>query len=400
MRCILTVNLSPWSHAGGVQRSTHALASALARRGHEVHVVYTKPPWEPVTPPATLPYRVVWAALPARRSRTGALLRPLSAWFVARTVDRLLREAGPSIVHGSGEEAGLVPGLRAQPGLPRFGFVMTPRYASLPALFARGRALQTRWSHALAALCYPGYALLGRALRGADLVCPTSQFSAGLFARAYGLPEAEARVIGDGVSGEFLAPHRALEARAVPAHTQVPFAIYFGQLTRERGVHTILDALAQAGPAPDMFVFAGRGPQLEPLREHARELGLAQRVRFMTWLDARSLADLLQKASFAVLPPMAAGSTSTIAEAMALGVPVISTTVGSVPELVEHDKTGVLVPPSRAPALAMAFRGLANDAGRRRELGLAAQAHVRAGSSWDTIAQRYEAVYADALARR
>src|SRR3954451_18857742 len=83
MRCILTVNFSPWSrYSGGGQRSTHNLARALVKRGHEVTVVFTKAPWEQVPLPPDLPYQVVWAALPGVR-RTSSL-------FVARAVQGLL----------------------------------------------------------------------------------------------------------------------------------------------------------------------------------------------------------------------------------------------------------------------------------------------------------------------
>jgi glycosyltransferase involved in cell wall biosynthesis len=144
-------------------------------------------------------------------------------------------------------------------------------------------------------------------------------------------------------------------------------------------------------------VFAGRGPELERLRQRARTLGLAHRVRFMTWLDAKALADLVRKASFAVLPSLEESFGNTMAEAMALAVPVISTTAGSIPELIEHNRTGVLVAPGSAPALSIAIRSLAHDAARRRELGSAAQAKVRAEFSWDAVAARFEGVYTAAL---
>src|SRR5262245_15559702 len=109
MRCILTVNFSPWSrYSGGGQRSTHNLACALAQRGHDVSVVYTKPPWEAVQLPAALPYQPLWAALPAFRSRSGALLRPLTSLSVARQVERLARHGAELVVHGNGEEAALI----------------------------------------------------------------------------------------------------------------------------------------------------------------------------------------------------------------------------------------------------------------------------------------------------
>jgi glycosyltransferase involved in cell wall biosynthesis len=404
MRCILTVNFSPWSrYSGGGQRSTHNLARALARRGHSVHVVYTKPPWERVQLPDALPYEVVWAALPALRSQSNALLRPSTPWFVARAVRRLLASAGPAIVHGNGEEAALVPELR--PRARRFGFVMTPRYPALPAAFTEGHVQRSRTVRAILALTHAKYVLLGRALAGADFVCPTSRYAASLVERAYPIDPAKLRVIPNGVSDEFLSapavPAAALAPQAMQpcaAQAQVPFAIYFGRLAREKGVHTLLDALAQSGPEPEMFVFAGRGPELDALRAQARTLGLAHRVRFLTWLDARALADLVRKASFAVLPSLEESFGNTMAEAMALAVPVISTTAGSIPELIEGGRTGVLVPPGDARALASAIRGLAHDVERRRELGQAGQARVRPELSWDSVAAKFEDVYASALA--
>ena len=360
-----------------------------------MQVVYTKPPWEQVPLPDALPYEVVWAALPALRSQSNALLRPTTPFFVAREVDRLLRRgSGAAVVHGNGEEAALIPELRARSST-RFGFVMTPRYPALPAAFERGFAQRSLALRSLLSVTHAKFVLLGRALAGADFVCPTSRFAAGLVERAYGLTASKLRVIPNGVSDEFLKP--APERESPP---QVPFAIYFGRLAREKGVHTLLDALAHAGPEPEMFVFAGRGPELEGLRDRARALGLAHRVRFMTWLDAKALSDLVRKASFAVLPSLEESFGNTMAEAMALAVPVISTTAGSIPELIENHRTGMLVEPDSVSELAEAIRTLANDARRRKDLGHAGQVRVRAEFSWDAVAARFEAVYGEALAVR
>ena len=86
-----------------------------------------------------------------------------------------------------------------------------------------------------------------------------------------------------------------------------------------------------------------------------------------------------------------------MAEAMALGVPVISTSAGSIPELIENNKTGVLVQAGSADGLSMAIRSLAHDVVRRREIGRAAQAKVRAEYNWDAVAARFESVYLAAL---
>src|SRR5437879_13705296 len=100
VRIVFTCNYSPWSrYSGGGQRSTHDLASALARRGHDVTVVFTKTPWELVHPPRSLPYRLRWATLPDYQSRARAPLRVLSAWTVANVVRRELTQGPPAVVH-------------------------------------------------------------------------------------------------------------------------------------------------------------------------------------------------------------------------------------------------------------------------------------------------------------
>jgi glycosyltransferase involved in cell wall biosynthesis len=405
MRCVLTVNFSPWSrYSGGGQRSTHNLARALARRGHEVAVVFTKPPWEQVPVPDALPYQVVWAALPALRSRSNAWLRPSTPIFVADQVRRLLGRATSqphAIVHGNGEEAALVPELRRSGALRSFGFVMTPRYPSLPAgLAADAPRLRKAWNAALRTK----YVLLGRALRGADAVCPTSRYAAELIEHAYGLSGSLLHVTPNGVSDEFLrvaAPGADSLPRIAcdPELEHSVFAIYFGRIAREKGVLTLIEALARSGPEPPLFVFAGRGPELPRLQARARALGLERRVRFITWLDAEELAGLVRRASFAVLPSREESFGNTMAEAMALAVPVISTTAGSIPELIEHDRTGVLVAPGDADALAQAMRALAGDASRRRAIGAAARAHVVEHLTWDASAASFERIYEGTLER-
>src|SRR4029453_15954474 len=176
MRIFLTCNYSPWSaYSGGGQRSTHYLGSALAGRGHDVTVVFTKTPWDLVQPPPALPYRLRWAALPDYKSPIGAPLRVLTAWTVAGVIRRELAPEEAAIVHAQGEEAARLPRER---GRRRFGLVVTPRYPSLPRLlFAPPRSLV----RAIGLLSgYGKYAALGVALRGADVCAPPSRYGGGL----------------------------------------------------------------------------------------------------------------------------------------------------------------------------------------------------------------------------
>lgn len=404
MRCILTVNFSPWSrYSGGGQRSTHNLACALARRGHRVSVVYTKPPWEDVALPPDLPYEATWAALPAVRSASGAVLRPTTPFFVARRVARLLAADGGerAVVHGNGEEAALVSRLRRRER--RFGFVMTPRYPSLPRVFDAPVVMNSWPGRLLVGAVATKYAWLGVALRGADTVCPTSRAAADMVQRAYLLERSKLEIVPNGISVEFLAADDAVEPQAAGAELDTfvrggDFAIYFGRIAREKGVHTIVDALARLGTDAPRFVFAGRGPEQARLASRIAQVGLASRVHFAPWLDAKALSRVVRRAAFAVLPSFEESFGNTMAEAMAAGVAVISSTAGSIPEVVDDGVTGLLVAPGDDRALAETMRTLLGNVDRRRALAAAGQERARSRYTWDASAAQFEAVYARTLA--
>jgi glycosyltransferase involved in cell wall biosynthesis len=126
-------------------------------------------------------------------------------------------------------------------------------------------------------------------------------------------------------------------------------------------------ARAAAGRPALRLHLAGDGPLLESLRAEAAALGIGARVR----LDGRwgSPHDLLPAADLFVLAPRNEGMGRAVVEALALGVPVIATSVGGLPEVLEEGASGVLVPPDDEEALAAALTGLADDAALRHELG-------------------------------
>ncbi|HEX2677270.1 MAG TPA: glycosyltransferase family 4 protein [Polyangiales bacterium] len=399
MKVLLTVNYSPWSrYSGGGQRSTHNLALALAKRGHDVTVIFTKAPWESVALPPSLPYSVLWAALPG--------VRRGSPIFVARAARRWLASApAGSIVHANGEESALIPRLRARLPRGRFAFVMTPRYPALPAALMRDVAQQSRARLALVALLQTKYAQLGAALRGASWVCPTSRSAAEMVQRAYGLSSDTLTVIPNGISDEFIragdpgARVTTLSASLKGLTGDGGFGVYFGRIAREKGVHLLIEALARAGAEPRRWVLVGRGPEVPALQMRVQQLGLGERVSFVPWLDAPELAALVRGASLAALPSLEESFGNSMAEAMALAVPVLSTTAGSIPELIAHGKNGWLVPPGDADALAEAIRRLAGDPELRRALGEAGRAHVIEHLTWDASAAAFERVYERALQR-
>lgn len=388
MRIVLTCNFSPWSaYSGGGQRSTHQLASALAHAGHDVHVVYTRAPRERIEPDVPPPYRVHWAALFDLRSRRNAPLRPLSALSVARAVARLCEQAPArrgdfDVVHVQGEEGALLSrSLRRR----SFCLVVTPRFPWYPAAVFERRPGWRQVRRAALWLRDTKYPLLGLALRAADHVCPTSRSAADAVQRAFDLDPAVITVVPNGVAPAFL------EATWTPA-PDAPL-LFFGRLAEDKGADTLIEALADLDRAPPLLVI-GRGDDEAALRALVRARGLGDRVRFEPWASPRDLAAHIARARMVVLPSRHESFGNAMAEAMAVGAPLVSTTAGSIPEVVDHGRTGLLVPPDDPVALRRAVAGLLADPAHAARLGAAGRAHVHATYSWDAVARRFIDIYA------
>lgn len=141
---------------------------------------------------------------------------------------------------------------------------------------------------------------------------------------------------------------------------------------------------------------AGSGPRLETLRRLAEELGIAPATRFTGRLDNERMAELYRDARLMLNPSLADNMPISILEALASGVPVVSTDVGGIPHLVEDGTTALLVKPGDAEAMAAAAVRLLEDAelyGRLREAGLAAVRRY----AWDEVRERLFAVYREAV---
>jgi glycosyltransferase involved in cell wall biosynthesis len=384
MRIFLTCNYSPWSaYSGGGQRSTHYLGSALAARGHDVTVVFTKTPWDQVQPPPSLPYRLRWAALPDYKSHIGAPLRVLTAWTVAGVIRRELAPGEAAVVHAQGEEAARLP--REQTSR-RFGLVVTPRYPSLPRLlFAPPGSL----ARAIGLLSgYGKYAALGVALRGADVCAPPSRYGGELIQRAYRVPADRIHPVHNGVPPEFL----DFEWQPMPGRDPRP-ALFFGRFDRVKGIETLLLALRALGDKAPRIRLVGRGSYGAAMARRRDRLGLTDKIELHGWLDHRGLGRLLTESSAAILPSLEENFSLAVLSAMAVGAPLIATRVGGTGELVEHEHNGMLCPPGDVGALRAAIEQLYAQPDRAAERAARGRRRVREDFTWDAAARQFEAVY-------
>lgn len=378
MNVVLTCNFSPWSaYRGGGQRSTHMLASTLASLGHGVAVVYTKPPWERVELPQHLPYSVHWATLPSLTSDRRASLRPLSALSVARTVRALAQRGLVDVVHAQGEEAALV---RRAVDVP---LVLTPRYPSYPPDLSRPAPL--RW---LSAVREPKFAWLALAAADAALVCTTSQFSAGCVTRALRVPKHRVRVVPNGVDAAYFDVQRSPSAHLGPL-------LFFGRVEYEKGADLLMPALAASAHRRQLHV-VGDGGGREAMTAAAAALGISERLRSFPWESGAELCARLAQAAVVVLPSREESFGNAMAEALAAGAPLVTTRVGSLPELVAHGHTGLLVPPGDPHALRSAIDTLLSDPQRAEQLGRAGRSAMLERATWADVAKRFVALYEEA----
>jgi len=143
-----------------------------------------------------------------------------------------------------------------------------------------------------------------------------------------------------------------------------------GRLIEKKGHRYLIEAaslLNRRGIRDIEWIIVGDGPQLHYLERRSADLGLSDHVKFVGRLPHAKVLDLLQEATAMVLPCVKArngdmdGIPVALMEAMVHGVPVISTRVGGIPELVQDQITGILVDPEDAEALANAIRKLLVD---------------------------------------
>jgi len=175
--------------------------------------------------------------------------------------------------------------------------------------------------------------------------------------------------------------------------------VFSGRLIRLKGVDLLLEAFQRAKRQADRAVLEilGDGPLRVGLEAMSRKLGLADSIVFQGWLSRPESAERLRAADVFVLPSLRECGGTVILEAMAMGLPVITTHWGG-PAMYVDDSSGIRVEPgsreSFVAGLAEAMVLLAGSSEMRREMGRAAQERVRTNCfDWDSKVDRLIEIY-------
>ena len=179
------------------------------------------------------------------------------------------------------------------------------------------------------------------------------------------------------------------EVRAELGVGAQPLLITVARLAPQKALDVMLEAVARVEKA--VLAIVGRG-QLEPeLRALSKDLGIADRVRFLGW--KQDVGDYLGAADAFVLSSTWEARALAVQEAILAEVPVVSTAVGGMPELIEDRVSGLLVPPNDPEALAGAIRAMLADPEQARTFARRAKEALTSGYSEVEMLSRVRRAY-------
>jgi glycosyltransferase involved in cell wall biosynthesis len=168
--------------------------------------------------------------------------------------------------------------------------------------------------------------------------------------------------------------------------------LFVGRLVPQKGVDHLLHALAAMKSQASLDI-VGDGPNRAALEMLARELGVAARVRWHGQLSQSELPRLYQSAAAVVVPSAEEGLGLVAVEALLCETPVVAFDSGGLRDVIQHDRTGLLVPAGDRTALARALDDLLGRAGRGSDLGRAGRLYALSAFAPESAARRYAEIY-------
>ncbi len=361
-------------HYGGGHQIARGFARALARAGHDVHVL------------ANGADEMGLAAHDAgvRWHFTGRYATPWGGVQVGRRAPALLDALRPDLVCTYTSETPLVLRAARRRGIPAAVYLAAPellpfREPGIPAL----RLVRHNF----------GLFLLALGSRGAARVLTISRTIAEQAVARWGVPPAAVRAVGTGLDEAYEVPLAA--PRPAPGAAG-PRVLSFGRITLDqKPVDRLARALALPGAPWREWTHVGGGPDEERLRRTVAELGLAERARLVGMRPPGEVVRLIDEHDVVVLPSRSESFFIAAYEAAARGRPLVTNDVAEVAQYFAGEPS-VVVLPDDDPA---GYRRALDEAGRdfaARQRGARALAErVRAEFGWDGVAARLVAATRD-----
>jgi glycogen(starch) synthase len=378
---------------GGLGRHVHHLATELASAGHDV-VVLSRRPFD--TDPSTHPttdeicegVRVLAAAQDPHEFNFG---QDMMAWVLAMGHSMIRAGLGlatqdwrPDVVHAHDW-------LVAHPAIALAEFFDVPLVSTIHATEA-GR--HSGWvSGSVSRQVHATEAWL---VHDSDSLISCSAPMAAEITELFGPGLVDISVIRNGIDSS-----RWPFALRTP-HDGAPELLYFGRLEYEKGIHDLIAALPlirRTNPGTTLTI-AGDGTQENWLLEVARKHRVLKAVKLVGRVNHEKLLRLLHRADAAVLPSHYEPFGIVALEAIAAGIPLVTSNVGGLGEAVISGKTGMSFPPRDIEALADAVQAVLDNPAGAQQRALAARERLTSDFDWHTVASETAQIYFAAKRRQ
>lgn len=349
-----------WPQIGGVEMHAAKLLPALRARGHEFVVLTAKTA-------ANQPDCDRYQGIPVHRLSLRQEDKDMSLDTLVsarRKVSALKGSFAPELLHIS------------EVDISHFFHLVTAEAAPTPLLVTLHGESPLQQNH-----------VIKQTLQAADWVIGCSH---AVLARARELvPTIESRssVIHNGLETPSLAP--------APLPFDPPRLLCLGRLSPEKGFDLALSAmkiLRQRFPEIRL-VLVGDGPLRMQLEQQARNLGIRDHVDFLGWVDPAAVTSLINTATAVLMPSRRESLSLAALETALMGRPIVATRVGGIPELVLHERTGLLVEADNSDALANAVDLLLRHAKLAADLGQSARTRAQQLFGWQSHVDRYDELY-------
>jgi glycosyltransferase involved in cell wall biosynthesis len=170
--------------------------------------------------------------------------------------------------------------------------------------------------------------------------------------------------------------------------------LFLGRLGKRKGTYDLLKASAQVqGSGCEFQLLLGGDGKPKEVRDYATALGIKDKVKLLGWVQGLKKEQYLSEAKIYVLPSYKEGLPMSVLEAMAAGLPVISSPVGGIPDAISDGIEGFLVPPGNIEMLACRMKQLLNDDRLAMQMGTAARHKVLTKFAADIVVPQIERIY-------
>ncbi len=252
------------------------------------------------------------------------------------------------------------------------------------------RAAGTFWGKLKVRRWYAFLAMQKRVSRRLAHIITVSNCSKQDISRAFRISPQRFRVVPNGINTDFFYPLKDVQR----AHNRL--LVTNSADTPMKGLNYLLEAVASIRNEREIRVLVIGQPKKDGvIEQRVRELALGNIVTFAGRIEQKDFARHYAETTMAVIPSLYEGFGMPAGEAMACGVPVISTSGGALPEVVGD--AGILVPPADSNALRQAIVALLDDPERRRRMGEAGLERVMNLLTWRHAAEKTVCVYREAI---